>query len=71
MRAVGAAERRVEALAERVTWTAAGRLVLALLPLAAVLLVLGGFTMGVFHALSIGPLLGWAWDSFYAAELWW
>ncbi|MFD1201998.1 hypothetical protein ACFSWE_03930 [Leucobacter albus] len=71
VRAVGAAERRVEALSARVSWTAAGRLGLALLPLAAVLLVLGGLTMGVFHALGVGPLLGWAWESFALAELWW
>lgn len=71
VRAVSAAERRVEALSARVTWTAAGRLSLALLPLAVVMLVLGGLTLGAFHALGIGPLLGWAWDSFAAAELWW
>lgn len=71
VRAVSAAERRVEALSARVTWTAAGRLGLALLPLAVVMLVLGGLTLGAFHALGIGPLLGWAWDSFAAAELWW
>lgn len=71
VRAVSAAESRVEALAARVTWTAAGRLGLALLPLAVVMLVLGGLTLGAFHALGIGPLLGWAWDSFTAAELWW
>lgn len=52
------------------TWTAAGRLGLALLPLAVVMLVLGGLTLGAFHALGIGPLLGWAWDSFAAASLW-
>lgn len=71
VRAVSAAESRVEALSARVTWTAAGRLGLALLPLAVVMLVLGGLTLGAFHALGIGPLLGWAWDSFAAAELWW
>ena len=71
VRAVSAAERRVEARSARVTWTAAGRLGLALLPLAVVMLVLGGLTLGAFHALGIGPLLGWAWDSFAAAELWW
>lgn len=70
VRAVSAAESRVEALSARVTWTAAGRLSLALLPLAVVMLVLGGLTLGAFHALGIGPLLGWAWDSFAAASLW-
>ncbi|MFK5160355.1 hypothetical protein [Propionibacterium freudenreichii] len=42
MRAVDTAERRVDALAGRVTWATAGRLALSLLPLAAVLLVVGG-----------------------------
>lgn len=71
VRAVNAAERRVDALASRVSWTTVGRLVLALVPLAAVLLVVGGLTMGTFYALGLGPLLGWAWDSFAAAEAWW
>lgn len=69
--AVGRAERRLEALEGRLTWTTVGRLSLALVPLAAVLLVLGGLTMGVFHALGFGPLLGWAWGSFTAASTWW
>lgn len=68
---VGRAERRLKALEGRMTWTAVGRVCLALLPLAAVLLVLGGLTMGVFHALGFGPLLGWAWGSFEAASTWW
>lgn len=71
VRAISRAEERVEALSARVTWTAAGRLALALLPFVVVMLVLGGLAMGVFHALGVGPLLGWAWDSFAAAELWW
>lgn len=69
--AVRAAERRVDALAARVTWTTLGRLCLALVPLAAVLLVIGGLTMGAFHVLGIGPLLGWAWSSFAAAPEGW
>ncbi len=59
--AVGHSERRLETLEGRQAWTALGRLCLALVPLAAVLLVIGGLTMGVFHALGFGPLLGWAW----------
>lgn len=69
--AVGRSERRLEALEGRQTWTALGRLCLALVPLAAVLLVIGGLTMGVFYALGFGPLLGWAWGSFSAASTWW
>lgn len=68
---VGRAERRLESLEGRMTWTTVGRFCLALVPLAAVLLVLGGLTMGVFHALGFGPLLGWAWSSFSAASTWW
>lgn len=70
VRAVSRAERRVDDLSARVTWTAVGRIALALLPVTAVLLIVGGFTMGAFHALGFGPLLGWAWSSFAAAESW-
>ena len=68
---VGRAERRLEALEGRLTWTTVGRICLALVPLAAVLLVLGGLTMGAFYALGFGPLLGWAWGSFEAASTFW
>lgn len=68
--AIGRTERRLEALEGRLTWTAIGRLCLAPVSLAAVLLVIGGLTMGVFHALGFGPLLGWAWGSFEAASTW-
>ncbi|MDY3679588.1 MAG: hypothetical protein SO046_10310 [Actinomyces urogenitalis] len=68
---VGRAERRLEALEGRMTWTAVGRVCLALVPFAAVLLVLGGLTMGSFYTLGFGPLLGWAWGSFEAASTWW
>lgn len=47
------------------------RLYLALLPLTAVLLVIGRLTMGVFYALGFGPLLSWVWSSFVAANTWW
>ena len=68
---VGRAEHRLEALEGRLTWTTVGRFCLALVPLSALLLVVGGLTMGVFHALGFGPLLGWAWGSFSAASTWW
>ena len=42
-----------------ITWTAVGRFYLALLPLASVLLVVGGITINTVHALGIGPLLRW------------
>lgn len=71
VKAVRTAEQRVEALSARVTWIAVGRMALALLPLAVVLLVLGGLAMGAAQALGFGPLLAWAWDSFAAASVWW
>lgn len=69
--AVRAAQARVEALEGKVTWTAVGRLCLALLPLAAVLLVIGGLVGGIAYAAGFGPLLGWAWGSFSATSVWW
>lgn len=69
--AVQAAEARVEALEGKVTWAAVGRLCLALLPLAAVLLVIGSLVGGVGYAMGFGPLLGWAWGAFTAAQAWW
>lgn len=69
--AVRRAERRVAALEGKVTWAAVGRLGLALLPLTAVILVIGGLVGGVAYAMGFGPLLGWAWESFGAATEWW
>ena len=68
---VSRTERRLEALEGHLTWTTVGRISLALVPLAMVLVILGGLTMGVFYALGFGPLLGWAWGSFEAASSWW
>ncbi|WP_196819480.1 hypothetical protein [Schaalia sp. ZJ405] len=65
------AERHLKDLEGRMTWTVVGRLCLALIPLAVVLLVVGGLTMGVFHTLGFGPLLGWAWASFMNTDIWW
>lgn len=69
--AVRAAEDRVERLSGRVGWTAVGRLGLALLPLAAMLLVVGGLVGGIGYAAGFGPLLGWAWESFTTVQAWW
>lgn len=68
---VRAAERRLAALEGKVAWTAVGRMCLALLPLAATLLVLGGLTMATAHALGFWPLLNCAWSSFATAQVWW
>lgn len=48
--AVRTAEHRLETPTARVTWTAVGRMSLALLPLAAVIMVVGGLTTGAFYA---------------------
>ena len=71
VQAAGRAERRVSAMMNRNTWTTAGRLCLALVPFATVLLVLGGLAFGALQALGVGPLLSWAWSSFEAADQWW
>ncbi|QQC60215.1 hypothetical protein I6H58_04640 [Rothia kristinae] len=39
--------------------------------MSAVLLVIGGLVSGVAYAAGFGPLLGWAWVSFEAAQTWW
>ena len=68
---VSRTECHLEALEGHLTWTTVGRICLALVPLAMVLVILGGLTMGAFYALGFGPLLGWAWGSFEAASSWW
>lgn len=68
---VSRTERHLKALEGHLTWTTVGRICLALVPLAMVLVILGGLTMGAFYALGFGPLLGWAWASFEAASSWW
>lgn len=71
VRAAGRAERRVDAMTTRTTWTAVGRLCLALVPFSAVLLVVGGLAFGALQALGVGPLLNWAWTAFELADEWW
>lgn len=68
---VGRAERRLEALEGRLTWTTVGRLSLALVPLFASLILVGGLVWGLGSMFGIGPLLGWAWGAFIAASAWW
>lgn len=71
VRAAGRAERRVDAMTTRTTWTTLGRLCLALVPFSAVLLVVGGLAFGALQALGVGPLLSWAWTAFESADEWW
>lgn len=65
------AERTAAQLKGALTWAGVGKVAVALLPLAlvglavAVLLGIGGQLFGV------GPVFGWAWASFAAAEAWW
>ena len=65
------ARRNVEAIERRVTFVGISRLALAVLPLFASLLLVGGLVWGLGSMFGIGPLFGWAWGSFMAASLWW
>ena len=64
-------ESRLEALEGRIPWTTVGKVAIAVLPLFASLLLVGGLVWGVMSMVGIGPLFGWAWASFTAASLWW
>ena len=65
------ARRNIEAIERRVTFVGISRLALAVLPLFASLLLVGGLVWGFGSMVGIGPLFGWAWGSFMAASLWW
>ena len=65
------ARRNIEAVERRVTFVGISRLALAVLPLFASLLLVGGLVWGLGSMVGIGPLFGWAWASFAAASLWW
>lgn len=65
------AERRLESIERRVTFVGIGRLALAILPLFASLLLVGGLVWGLGSVFGIGPLFGWAWGAFTAASAWW
>lgn len=65
------ARQNIEAIERRVTFVGISRLALAVLPLFASLLLVGGLVWGVMSMFGIGPLFGWAWGAFAAASLWW
>ena len=65
------AHREIKAIERRVTFVGISRLALAVLPLFASLLLVGGLVWGVGSMVGIGPLFGWAWGAFTAASLWW
>lgn len=69
--AAGRAERQVERLSAKVTWATVGRMCLALIPFTVAFIMLTGMVGGITQMLGLGPLLGWAWDSFAAASVWW
>lgn len=64
-------ETRLEALEGRIPWTTVGKVAIAVLPLFASLLLVGGLVWGFGSMVGIGPLFGWAWGAFTAASLWW
>lgn len=65
------ARRNIEAIERRVTFVGISRLALAVLPLFASLLLVGGLVWGLGNMFGIGPLFGWAWALFTAASAWW
>ena len=65
------ARQEIEAIERRVTFVGISRLALAVLPLFASLLLVGGLVWGLGSMFGIGPLFGWAWGAFAAASLWW
>lgn len=64
-------ESRLEALEGRIPWTTVGKVAIAVLPLFASLLLVGGLVWGFGSMVGIGPLFGWAWGAFTEASLWW
>lgn len=64
-------ESRLVALEGRIPWTTVGKVAIAVLPLFASLLLVGGLVWGFGSMVGIGPLFGWAWGAFTAASLWW
>lgn len=65
------ARRNIEAIERRVTFVGISRLALAVLPLFAALILVGGLVWGLGNMFGIGPLFGWAWGAFMAASVWW
>lgn len=65
------ASRKLEGIERRVTFVGISRLALAVLPLFASLLLVGGLVWGLGSMFGIGPLFGWAWASFSATSAWW
>lgn len=62
---------KFEKIERQATFVGISRLALAVLPLFASLLLVGGLVWGFTSMVGIGPLFGWIWASFTAASLWW
>ena len=65
------ARRQIKAIERRADFVGISRLALALLPLFAAIILVGGLVWGFGSMVGIGPLFGWAWGAFTAASLWW
>lgn len=64
-------EETVKRYERQVNFVSVSRIVLALIPLSAALILVGGLVWGVGSMFGIGPLFGWAWGLFTAASVWW
>lgn len=62
---------KFEDIERRATFVGISRLALALLPLCAALILVGGLVWGFTSVVGIGPLFSWIWASFTAASVWW
>ena len=62
---------KFEDIERRATFVGASRIILAVLPLFAALILVGGLVWGFTSMVGIGPLFGWIWTSFTAASVWW
>jgi hypothetical protein len=69
--AVAKAEASVDRLIGKVTWAVVGRVAIALVPAAVILLMLGGVGFGAYNVIGGGALYTLAWDSFQTQVVWW
>ncbi|WP_133161107.1 hypothetical protein [Microterricola pindariensis] len=65
------AEARMERLPRALKWRGVGNVALALLPFALVALVFAQLLDMAGGIFGVGPLFGWAWDSFASVPEWW
>lgn len=64
------AEKVASELSGALTWKGIGKVALAMLPIALVLLAVAMLLGSVGQLFGIGPVFGWAWGLFSAAETW-